>query len=83
LGAFELASFNFLLLLTPSEQRARYSAIYQVVVAISLTGGAALGASMVIIWGYKGLFVASAAGRIISALAFMGLLRYMRQPKIG
>ncbi|MEJ5225017.1 MAG: MFS transporter, partial [Anaerolineales bacterium] len=42
-GAFELASFNFLLMLTPAAQRARYSAIYQVIVMIALSGGAAFG----------------------------------------
>jgi MFS family permease len=80
-GAFELASFNFILLLTPAEQRARYSAIYQLVVALALTGGAALGASMVTIWGYKGIFVATTAGRIVSAFVFMFLLRFIRRPE--
>jgi MFS family permease len=79
-GAFELASFNLLLLLTPAEQRARYSAIYQIVVAIALTGGAALGASVVTIWGYKGIFLASSAGRVLSAFVFMGLLRTIQHP---
>ncbi len=81
-GAFELSSFNLILLLTPSEQRARYSAIYQLVVALALTGGAALGASVIQTWGYKWIFLSSASGRILAAFVFLGLLR-MIQKKAG
>lgn len=74
-GAFELVSFNFLLQLTPDTQRARYSAIFQIVVTLALAGGAALGASIIYWWGYSGIFLTSAIGRIISALFFVQLVR--------
>ncbi|MCX6064348.1 MAG: MFS transporter [Chloroflexi bacterium] len=74
-GAFELVSFNFLLQLTPDTQRARYSAIFQIIVTLALAGGAALGASIIYWWGYSGIFLTSAIGRAISALFFVRLVR--------
>ncbi len=74
-GAFELASFNFLLMLTPEAQRARYSAIYQVVVAVALAGGAAFGGFITERWGYTAIFLASGVGRLLAAVAFMVLVR--------
>jgi len=76
-GAFELVSFNFLLQLTPSAQRARYSAIFQIVVTLALAGGAALGSSIIYLWGYIGIFLVSAIGRIAAALFFLRLVRQM------
>jgi MFS family permease len=81
-GAFELASFNFLLVFMPESKRARYSAIFQVVVTISLAGGAALGSAIISSpWGYIGIFLASAIGRILAALMFFRLMRRMRGEK--
>ena len=74
-GAFNLVSFNFLLSLTPDDQRARYAAIFQVLVTLALAGGAALGAWVVTTWGYQGVFLLSAIGRVIAAFCF---LRYVR-----
>ena len=73
-GAFELVSFNFLLQLTPTTQRARYSAIFQIVVTVALAGGAALGSSIILWWGYTGIFLVSALGRIAAALFFLRLV---------
>jgi len=78
-GAFELVSFNFLLQLTPDAVRARYSAIYQIVVTVSLAGGAALGSSIIQGWGYNGIFLLSAIGRIAAALFFLRLLTNLRK----
>lgn len=78
-GAFELVSFNFLFVLTPEGQRARYSAIYQIVVTVALAGGAALGSSIILWWGYTGIFLVSALGRIAAALIFLLLLRSLQQ----
>jgi MFS family permease len=78
-GAFELVSFNYLLQLTPDAQRARYSAIYQIVVTLALAGGAAVGSSIIIAWGYKGIFVVSALGRIVAALAFLFLVNRLEK----
>lgn len=77
-GAFELASFNFLLVFMPEGQRARYSAIFQLVVTLALAGGAALGSGLISsAWGYTAVFLVSASGRILGALMFLGLLRKM------
>jgi MFS family permease len=78
-GAFELVSFNFLLQLTPDAVRARYSAIFQIVVTVSLAGGAALGSSIILWWGYTGIFLISALGRIVAALFFLRLMGQFRQ----
>ncbi len=80
-GAFELASFNFLLVFMPQDRRARYSAIFQVVATVAMAGGAALGSALVSSpWGYTAVFSASAAGRIIAAFMFLGLMRKMPAP---
>jgi MFS family permease len=78
-GAFELVSFNFLLQLTPDAVRARYSAIFQIVVTVALAGGAALGSSIILWWGYTGIFLVSALGRIVAALFFLRLMDSLRQ----
>jgi MFS family permease len=74
-GAFELVSFNFLLQLTPDAQRARYAAIFQIVVTVALAGGAILGGSIIFWWGYPGMFLVSALGRIVAAIFFLRLIR--------
>lgn len=76
-GAFELVSFNFLLELTPGALRARYSAIFQIVVTLALALGAAMGSSIILWLGYNGIFLTSAVGRIIAAVLFMILMRKM------
>jgi MFS family permease len=76
-GAYSLASFNLLLELTPQEGRARYSAMYQVMVTLALAAGAAVGGWMVTQWGYTAIFVTSAIGRLLAALLFA---RFVRRP---
>lgn len=70
-GAFNLVSFNFLLSLTPDAQRARYSAIFQILVMLALAAGAAIGAWVVTQWGYRAIFLISAIGRLISGFLFL------------
>ncbi|OGO16704.1 MAG: hypothetical protein A2Z14_10890 [Chloroflexi bacterium RBG_16_48_8] len=77
-GAYNLASFNFLLSLIPEDQRARYSALFQLTVTVALTLGAALGSWVITQWGYPGIFLFSAFGRLIAALFFA---RYVIPPK--
>ena len=78
-GAFELASFNFLLVFMPENRRARYSAIFQVVVTIALAGGAALGSALIdFSWGYDWIFILSSIGRFTAAFMFLALLRKTR-----
>ena len=74
-GAFNLVSFNFLLSLTPDDQRARYAAIYQVLVTLALAGGAAIGAWVVTSWGYQAIFLFSCIGRVVAAFCFMRFVR--------
>jgi predicted MFS family arabinose efflux permease len=69
-GAYNLASFNFLLLSMPVEGRPRFSALYQVVVMLSLAAGAAAGGLVVTQWGYPAIFVLSALGRVIAVALF-------------
>jgi MFS family permease len=73
-GAFNLASFNFLLSLTPDARRARFSAYYQIMIMLSLAGGAAIGAWVVTKWGYQAIFACSGIGRLIAALLFVRFL---------
>lgn len=69
-GAYNLGSFNYLLQMTPPERRARYSALFQIIVTVSLALGAALGSLVVTLLGFKAVFVASAGGRMLAALLF-------------
>jgi MFS family permease len=70
-GAFNLVSFNFLLHLTPDAQRARFSALYQILIMLALAGGAAFGAWVVTQWGYRSIFLCSAVGRIAAVALFI------------
>ncbi len=76
-AGYTLASFNMMLYLTPDEQRARYSALHQIVVTLSLAAGAALGGLVVAIWGFKAVFFLSGLGRLLAALVFA---RWMPNP---
>jgi len=69
-AGYSLASFNYLLTLIPEDQRARYSALYQIVVAISLSAGAAIGSVIVTKWGYHAVFLLSGIGRMLGAILF-------------
>jgi len=74
-AGYGLASFNFLLTQMLPEQRARYSALYQIVVMATYAGGSALGGLIATRWGYTANFVLSGAGRFAAALLFALLVR--------
>ncbi len=77
-AGYNLGSFNFLLLLTPNDQRARYSALFQLVVTLSTAAGAAIGGVIAMRWGYPAVFIISGIGR----MAAMGIfVRFVRDPK--
>ncbi len=78
-AGYNLASFNYLLMVTPDDRRARYSALFQIIVTVSLALGAAVGSLMVTRWGYISVFSVSAAGRLAAALLFVYLLA-LRKP---
>jgi len=80
-GAFNLVSFNFLLSLTPVAQRARYSAIFQLLITLALAAGAAIGAWVVTQWGYPAIFACSAIGRAIATFLFIRLLPASSEPE--
>ena len=79
-AGYNLASFNFLLTLIPEDRRARYSALYHVVVTAALAGGAALGGVIAEHWGYTTIFVLSGIGRLSAALLFARFVHQMASP---
>lgn len=82
-GAYNLVSFNILLTQTPPEQRARFSALYQIVVTLSLAGGAAVGSLLFSAIAFKGVAVLSAIGRWVSGLLFLILVREVAPPSLS
>lgn len=82
-AGYNLASFNMLLVLTPEDLRPRYTALYQIVVTVAVSGGAALGSAIFELvntayaetWAYRANFVASGIGRLAAALLFVLLNR--------
>jgi len=77
-AAMNLASFTMLLEITPQEQRARYSAMYQIAVSFSAAIGATLGGFVADQWGIPLVFILSGVGRLLSAIFFS---KFVRQPK--
>lgn len=82
-AGYNLATFNLLLVATPSAQRARYSAFYQIVIALSLAGGAAIGGWATTFLGYKAAFAISGFGRLAGALLFARLVKEKAAPSLG
>jgi predicted MFS family arabinose efflux permease len=74
-GAYNLAAFNLLLMVVPEQQRPRYTALYQIIIMLSLAVGAAVGSLLVTIWGYVAVFLVSGIGRLLAALLFAGFVR--------
>lgn len=79
-GAYNLASFNILLTQTPPDRRARFSALYQIVVTLSLAGGAALGSFLIPTIAFKGVAVISSIGRWLAGLLFLILVKDSHPP---
>ena len=73
-AAFNLASFNLLLESMPSNQVPIYTAVYQVVVALSLALGALVGSAAIAHWGFAGVMIASAAVRWVATGLFGKLI---------
>ena len=63
LGCFHQASFNLLLESMPSNQVPIITALYQIVVALSLALGALVGSVIVAQWGFVAVMIASAGVR--------------------
>ena len=69
-AGYNLASFNLLLAISPEEQRARYSAMFQIAVTVSSALGASAGGLISNRWGIPLVFVCSAIGRAVGAVVF-------------
>jgi predicted MFS family arabinose efflux permease len=77
-AGFNLASFNFLLALTPADQRARFTALNQIAITLASAIGAALGGVIAGYFGYHAVFLLSGIGRFLSMLVF---IRFVRPPQ--
>lgn len=77
-AGYGLASFNFLLDIADPDQRARYSAIFQIAVATATAAGAWAGGLIGEQWGIPVLFLGSGIGRLIAAGYFQ---RYVKPPQ--
>ncbi|MBC8334393.1 MAG: MFS transporter [Anaerolineales bacterium] len=69
-AGYGIATFNFLLSVSPAEQRARYTALYQISVASSAALGAALGGVVANYLGLNIIFLLSGIGRFMAAGIF-------------
>jgi predicted MFS family arabinose efflux permease len=69
-ATYNLAYFNLLLEYMPSDKVPMFSAVYQIVVALSMGIGALAGSGIVNLYGFTGVLVASAAIRWVSAGLF-------------
>jgi MFS family permease len=79
-GIYNLVSFNLLLVFIPADQIPRYSAIYQIIVLLSLALGALVGSILVSYWGFVCVCIVSAVIRYIAAAYFA---RFVRDPQKG
>ncbi|WP_041454791.1 MFS transporter [Anaerolinea thermophila] len=77
-AGYNLATFNFLLALSTPQTRARYSALYQIAVTLSLAAGSAFGGFLVQHVGYPAIFISSGLGRFLSVFL---LWRFVKAPE--
>ncbi|MBN1440630.1 MAG: MFS transporter [Anaerolineales bacterium] len=69
-SGFTMCVLNLLMQISPRSERARFTAIHQIVVALSLALGSLAGGAVVTAFGYKAVFALSAIGRFAAALIF-------------
>jgi MFS family permease len=74
-AGYGIAAFNTQLFFTPEERRARYTAVYQVVILLALSAGAGIGSIVADRWGYKTAFAATGFGRLAATLFYLLLVR--------
>jgi MFS family permease len=74
-AGYGLANFNYLLSITPSENRARYSAIFQLSVMASAALGSAIGGVVVENFDFRLIFLLSALGRLAGQFLLWRLFR--------
>jgi MFS family permease len=69
-SGFSMCVLNLLMQISPETERARFTAVHQIVVAVALALGSAAGGWVVTAFGYKAAFAISGIGRFIAALIF-------------
>jgi MFS family permease len=74
-GAFNLATFNLLLAFIPKTQVPRYSAVFQILVTLSMALGAFAGTFIINHWGFVGVVLVSGIGRYAATGLFAWLVR--------
>ena len=78
-AGYGLASFNFLLSISKPESLPRYTALFQIAVALSTAIGAAAGGLIVQGWGFPALFLLSGIMRLVGIGVFW---RMVKSPKM-
>lgn len=73
-AAFNLTSFNLMLNSIPKNQVPRYSALYQIMVTLSLALGALLGSALITSLGFITLLILSTVTRLMGAVLFAWLV---------
>jgi MFS family permease len=77
-AGYTLASFNFLLAISPPGQQRYYAAAYQTLVYLSTFLGPLLGGAIAAAYGIKTLFLLSGAGRMLACVLFVRFVRERR-----
>jgi MFS family permease len=77
-AGYMLASFNFLLAISPQGQQRYYAAAYQTLVYLSTFLGPLLGGAIASVYGIKMLFLLSGAGRMLACVLFVRFVRERR-----
>jgi MFS family permease len=74
-AAFNLTSFNLMLNSIPKDKVPSYSALYQIMVTLSLAFGAVLGSALITLYGFFVLLIASAVGRVVATILFVKMVQ--------
>jgi MFS family permease len=81
-SGFTMCILNLLMQISPEAERARFTAIHQIVIALSLALGSAAGGWMVTAFGFKATFALSGVGRFIAALIFAWFVKEKPAPGV-
>jgi MFS family permease len=69
-GCYNLVSFALLLMYIPKDAVPRFSAIFQIVVLLSLAAGSFVGSMIIDVWNFYGVCIVSGIGRFVAAFMF-------------
>jgi MFS family permease len=79
-SGFTMCVLNLLMQITPQAERARFTAVHQIVISVALALGSAVGGGVVTAFGYKAVFALSGLGRFAAALIFA---RFVTEKAVG